>query len=153
YRVVWLDADVDGRADGRPVIQPERVGILQVNAAVAHRLAVILVPVGAVERVALIEILHPLYAGKIVAGAGHALGVVAEINLVIAQHGRRSGKTSRYEGGEHHYAVLEGVHTLFAQIDDDLLAFGDGSLRIEQSQHGGIGGRDFRPAAAPRNDQ
>src|SRR5687768_9300774 len=54
-------------ADARPAKQPPRVLGAQVDAAVAHGRAEVVVPVGAVQAIALIEVHHIRHAGQVVA--------------------------------------------------------------------------------------
>src|SRR5690348_16520436 len=54
-----LPVDLDGGTDRRPVVNPPGGFGRQIDAAVAHRLAEVVVPVGAVQRVATgVEVHH-----------------------------------------------------------------------------------------------
>ena len=63
-----------GRAVGREVVEPLGLAGPHVDAAVAHWVAKVVVPIGAVDGVAAVgEVHYPRHVGQVVAGAGHAL--------------------------------------------------------------------------------
>ena len=78
-----------------PVVQPLRIGGGRVDAAMAHRVAEIVVPVGAVNAIALIEIHHVRYIGQIVAGAAHRLCGILHVDAILPQHGGRARQACR----------------------------------------------------------
>ena len=101
----------------RPLVHPQRVGVGHVDAAVAHRPAEVVVPVRAMQRVALIEVLHPLHAGQIVARAAHRLRVVAHVDAELARDRRRVGQAGRDDESAHGRAAFIGRHALRAEVD------------------------------------
>src|SRR5689334_22983382 len=91
----------DGGADGRPVVHPFGGGGRQVDAAVAHRVAEVVVPVGAVDRVARVEVHGVGHRGQVVilraGAAAHVVGQVLGVDVVGADHRRVPGHAGRDE--------------------------------------------------------
>ena len=78
-RVIAGGAEPGGRAapvGECPVEEPFGIFNRQVDAAVAHGGAEIVVPVGAVDGVAVVEVLDPGYLWQVVVGAGGAVAAV-----------------------------------------------------------------------------
>ena len=60
-------------AEAAKFVEPFGIGIGHIDAAVAHRLPEVVVPVGAMERISLIEKHDPFDVIQIVIGSGHPL--------------------------------------------------------------------------------
>lgn len=144
-----------------PVEEPFGVLDGEVDAAVAHGRAEVVVPVGAVEGVAVVKVLDPLHVGQAVVGAGGA---------VAAVHGLRGGAGPDAEeagdggivvdaGGDDE-AVYEavaapGVEGLVLEADfDPLFAAGAGAVDVHVQERetvvgDGVGGMGavFKQAA------
>jgi hypothetical protein len=65
--VMLLTVDHNERSMGSPVVQPGRVGTSQIDASVAHRAPEVVVPVGAMDGVAPVEVHCVGDTGQIVA--------------------------------------------------------------------------------------
>lgn len=87
----FLVLDGDGGADFGKVVEPLGVDIGEVDTTVAHGLAEVVVPVCAVERVALVEVQHPFHIREPVAGAAHGLGADFCANGEVALDGWGGG--------------------------------------------------------------
>ena len=80
-------------AVGGKVVEPLSLAGPHIDASVAHRIAKIVVPVGAMDGMAPVsEVHHPRHVGQIVSRPGHALRLKLVENLVRAD-GRWEGKS------------------------------------------------------------
>src|SRR5665811_681810 len=114
----------DPRAERGDAVQPLRERDRRVDAAVAHHLAEVVVPVGAVNGVAAIgEVHRPRHIGHVVVlAAEHALHVVGWIldEDVIGAGGRVKARASGADirSPDHRVAAIH-PHVLAAQVDID----------------------------------
>ena len=76
---------------GGPAEEPFGFFGAHIDAAVTHGRAPVAMPVGSVQRIALVEVHDPGHTGQIVAGAGHILRIVFQIHFVVALHGGEGG--------------------------------------------------------------
>lgn len=58
-------------ANAGELVEPSRVGCRDVDAAMTHRLAKVVMPVSAMNGISAIEVHGPRYVGKIIPWAGH----------------------------------------------------------------------------------
>ena len=80
-----------------PSVQPCRIGCRRVDAAVAHRVPEVVVPVRAVNSIAFIEVHHVGHIGQIITGAAHRLREILHVDVILpgdsgrARQARRDG--------------------------------------------------------------
>ena len=83
-RITNLGVHHHSRAVGCEVVEPLSLAGPHVDAAVAHRVAKVVVPVGAMDGMAPVgEVHHPRHVGQIVSRAGHALRLKLVPNLYV----------------------------------------------------------------------
>src|SRR3972149_9857077 len=115
--------DIDQCTHGGETEEPFRVGYAQVDASVAHRLAEVVVPVGAVQTVALVEIHREGNVRKIVARAGHVRGAQLGPYAELPGHGGMAGCARRDDERGPRLSPLIGGHTLLAHVNIDPATF------------------------------
>lgn len=103
----------------RPVIQPLRVERRCVDAAVAHGMAKVVVPVGAVNAIALIKVHHVRHIGQIVTGAAHRLRRILHVDAILSGHRRRARQSRRYGDPIDRCMPFIRDQALIAEIDID----------------------------------
>lgn len=84
-----------GYNGARPLVEPPGVLSPQVDTAMAHRLAEIVVPVGTVKGVGSVKEHDIRDIGQIVAGTGHGLRADLQVNVVAACDCRGPASTGR----------------------------------------------------------
>ena len=71
---------IDLRPHRRPVIEDLGFAGGHIDTAVAHGSAKVVVPIGAVNGIAAIELHDPRHAGQAITGAGHVLAAIFTVN-------------------------------------------------------------------------
>ena len=101
-----------GGADGCPGVEPLCVEHSHVDAAVAHRLAKVVVPVGTVNSICAVKIGYKLHVGQTVTGPAHGLGPHLAIDRKLADRGGCASLPARDERAKDWTSVFIGRERL-----------------------------------------
>lgn len=80
--------NVDHGSDGGKVEEPLRIGRTQVNAAMTHGGSEIIMPIGAMQCIALVVVHREGYAWEIISRPRHRRRCVLNINSILPSKGR-----------------------------------------------------------------
>ena len=102
---------------GRPAVQPGGISLLQIHTPVAHGMAKVIVPIGAMDGIALVEELGVRHTRQVVVWPRH--GDAGELGIGVEPPSRR--RVASGAGTDHHrphlFIPLPGEGTLSAQDD------------------------------------
>ena len=85
----------------------------------AHRIAKIVVPIGAMNAVAAVKIHHVRHIGQVIAWPSHIIIEQFDPDVVSAGDSWRVGQTSGNEKGTHQGFAFKGVKHLLAEVNVD----------------------------------
>ncbi len=119
FRFRSLVVDVYQGANRCPMKQPGSIFSSQVDTAMTHGSAKIIMPVCAMQSVSLVEIHDIGHVRQIITGAGHASGSILYIDIILAGYGGvqagSSGNGKRIDDG----GPFECVYHLLVQVNID----------------------------------
>src|SRR3972149_10115906 len=90
-----------------------------IHAAGAHRCAEVVVPPGAMDAVALVEVHYPRYVPDVISGSGHILQTYFCPNTELPRHGGGAGSTGGDNKTFHKVGTIVNGQSLIGEIDVD----------------------------------
>ena len=109
--------DIDQVAYVHKVVEPGGVFRAEVDAPMTHRVAEVVVPVGAVQTVTLVEIHHIGHVWQVIARPAHGRVAVFDVYVVLACHRRMQPGAGRDHEGAHQIRAVVGIGGLGGEVD------------------------------------